>query len=214
MRPGHEPSEVLDLPGGRSHRFVNPERFSAALRSTWTWQGTEAFLGLRAATGRVSVPTKGDSPSALIQKGDWCGSATRPPPRERKPKVRSRTGQRASRQDIGSRRRRERKKRPFDRGQLNGDTPRPKLDTVRGAQPNTSAACSSTHAGPSASIFNRLACFCAEATPLLTNASNATRSSSLSRTMHIFNSPAPLWIIHIKRGTQPTVFQMLREGRH
>ena len=123
MRPGHEPSEVLDLPGGRSHRFVNPERFSAALRSTWTWQGTEAFLGLRAATGRVSVPTKGDSPSALIQKGDWCGSATRPTPRERKPKVRSRTGQRASRQDIGSRRRRERKKRPFDRGQLNGDTP-------------------------------------------------------------------------------------------
>ena len=127
MRPGHEPSEVLDLPGGRSHRFVNPERFSAALRSTWTWQGTEAFLGLRAATGRVCVPTKGDSPSALIQKGDWCGSATRPPPRERKPKVRSRTGQRASRQDIGSRRRRERKKRPFDRGQLNGDTP---MDTV------------------------------------------------------------------------------------
>ena len=122
MRPRHEPSEVLDLPGGRSHRFVNPERFSAALRSTWTWQGTEAFLGLRTARGRVSVPTKGHSPSALIQKGDWCGSATRPPPSERKPTVRSRTRQRASRQNIGSRLRRERKKRPFDRGQLNGDT--------------------------------------------------------------------------------------------
>ena len=37
------------------------------------WWGTDDFLGLERARGRVSTP-QGSSPIALIQKGDWCGS--------------------------------------------------------------------------------------------------------------------------------------------
>jgi hypothetical protein len=40
-------------------------------RGTWTWQGTDAFLGLQRARGR---PSTSHEASALIQKGDWCGS--------------------------------------------------------------------------------------------------------------------------------------------
>lgn len=92
------------------------------------------------------------------------------------------------------------------------------LNTVRGAPPNTSPACSSSHAGPLASTFNNtLACliFCAEATPLLTKASNATRSSSVSRTIYFLFirssldsphqeiHPTNLFLQHwVKRGTR------------
>ena len=37
------------------------------------WWGTDDFLGLPRARGRVSMPN-GHGPIALIQKGDWCGS--------------------------------------------------------------------------------------------------------------------------------------------
>ena len=37
------------------------------------WWGTDDFLGLSGARGRVSTP-QWSSPIALIQKGDWCGS--------------------------------------------------------------------------------------------------------------------------------------------
>ncbi len=74
MRLCHGTNKGLDLPRWRSHRSVNPVRtschplamdtnrpsfpggFSEECRSTWTWQGTEEFLGLRAARGRVSTP--------------------------------------------------------------------------------------------------------------------------------------------------------------
>ena len=86
MRLCHGPSNGLELPTRRSHRFVNPDRtgchplamdtnrpslpggFTEAVRNTWTCQGTEEFLGLRAARGRVSVPHKG-KPQCLDPEG-------------------------------------------------------------------------------------------------------------------------------------------------
>jgi len=74
MRLCHETSKGLALPTRRTHRIVNPDRtgchpltmdpnrpslpggFSEKVRDTWPWQGTEEFLGLRAARGRVSTP--------------------------------------------------------------------------------------------------------------------------------------------------------------
>jgi hypothetical protein len=74
MRLCHETSNGLDLPERSTHRFVNPGRtgchplamnthrpsfpggFVEEVRNTWPWQGTEEFLGLRAARGRVSTP--------------------------------------------------------------------------------------------------------------------------------------------------------------
>lgn len=41
--------------------------------TTWTAQGTEDFLGLEKARGRTLFPS-GAASTALIQKGDWCGS--------------------------------------------------------------------------------------------------------------------------------------------
>lgn len=38
------------------------------IRTTWTWQGTEDFLGLAGARGRVSVPRKG-KPQCLDPEG-------------------------------------------------------------------------------------------------------------------------------------------------
>ena len=37
------------------------------------WWGTDDFLGLPRARGRVSMPSR-HGPFALIQKGSWCGS--------------------------------------------------------------------------------------------------------------------------------------------
>ena len=86
MRLCHETSKGLDLPPRRSQRSVNPDRtgcpplamdtnrasfpggFDEEIRSTWPWQGTEEFLGLRAARGRVSVPHKGQ-PQCLDPEG-------------------------------------------------------------------------------------------------------------------------------------------------
>jgi hypothetical protein len=71
MRLWHETNTGLELPTRRTQRFVKPGRtgcrplamgtnrpslpggMTEEVRNTWTWQGTEEFLGLRAATGRV-----------------------------------------------------------------------------------------------------------------------------------------------------------------
>ena len=79
MRLCHGTSNGLDLPVGRSQRSVNPDRtgchplamdtnrpslpggFTEEVRNTWTWRGTEEFLGLQGARGRVSTP-QGEAP--------------------------------------------------------------------------------------------------------------------------------------------------------
>lgn len=86
MRPCHETSKGLDLPLGRSQRSVKTDRkgchplamdmnrpslpggFTEEIRNTWPWQGTEEFLGLRAARGRVSIPYQG-KPQRLDPEG-------------------------------------------------------------------------------------------------------------------------------------------------
>jgi hypothetical protein len=86
MRLCHETNKGLGLPPRRSQRSVNPDRtgchpltmdtsrpslpggFTEEVWNTWTWQGTEEFLGLRAARGRVSVPGKG-KPRRLDPEG-------------------------------------------------------------------------------------------------------------------------------------------------
>ena len=81
MRLCHETNTGLDLLSQRrSQRSVNPDHtgchplamdtnrpsfpggFREEIRRTWTWQGTEEFLGLTRATGRVFVPRKGGAP--------------------------------------------------------------------------------------------------------------------------------------------------------
>ena len=68
MRPCHEASKGLDLSARRNQRSVNPDRLTKAIRTTWPWQGTEEFLGLRAARGRVSVAREG-TPQGLDPEG-------------------------------------------------------------------------------------------------------------------------------------------------
>jgi len=87
MRPCHGTNKGLDLLLlRRSQRSVNPDHtgchpltmdtnrpslpggFTEEIRSTWTWQGTEEFLGLTGARGRVSIPHKG-KPQCLDPEG-------------------------------------------------------------------------------------------------------------------------------------------------
>ena len=81
MRLCHETNKGLDLCSQqKSQRSVNPDHtgchpltmdtnrpslpggFTEEVRNTWTWPGTEEFLGLRAARCRVSSP-QGAAPS-------------------------------------------------------------------------------------------------------------------------------------------------------
>jgi hypothetical protein len=81
--------------------------------------GYRGFSGAQPSQGSGVFPARG-SLSALIQKGDWCGSAVTPSPSERKPKARVRSEHRALRQrgqDRGFATKRE--ARVLDRGQLN-----------------------------------------------------------------------------------------------
>ena len=80
MRPCHGTNKGLDLRSSRrNQRSVNPDHtgchplamdtnrpslpggVAEEVRSTWPWQGTEEFLGLPAARGRVSTPC-GEAP--------------------------------------------------------------------------------------------------------------------------------------------------------
>jgi hypothetical protein len=67
MRLCHETSKGLDLSTGqepaicerrsqRSASIIYGRLQRTAIANTWPWQGTEEFLGLQAARGRVSVP--------------------------------------------------------------------------------------------------------------------------------------------------------------
>jgi hypothetical protein len=80
MRLCHETNKGLDLCSPqKSQRSVNldhtgchplamdtnrpsfPGGFREEVRRTWAWQGTEEFLGLIGARGRVSTPQRGKS---------------------------------------------------------------------------------------------------------------------------------------------------------
>jgi len=61
------------------------------------------------------------SPSALIQKGDWCGSVTTPSPSKRKPKVRVKLNTAFCDEENQRGLAMRREERAIDRGQLNGD---------------------------------------------------------------------------------------------
>ena len=53
MNPNHTDCHPLAMD---TNRPSLPGGFTDAVLNTWPWQGTEKFLGLRAARGRVSSP--------------------------------------------------------------------------------------------------------------------------------------------------------------
>ena len=138
MRLCHETNKGLGLRPRSTLRTVNPDRTGChplamdtnrpslpgscteEVWNTWTCQGTRNFRGCE-QPGAWCLSSARGSPSALIQKGDWCGSATSPSPSKRKPKVRVRLNiafcDEENQRGLAIRR----VERAIDQGQLNGD---------------------------------------------------------------------------------------------
>jgi hypothetical protein len=106
MRLCHATSKGLDLPVGRSHRSVKADRWGCHPLPMRThcpslaggfnngdpqhldMAGCWRFSGAPMSQVPGVYPARG-TPSVLTQKGDWCGSAMRPSPSERKLKART-----------------------------------------------------------------------------------------------------------------------------
>ncbi len=126
--PAREKPSICEAGRKSCHLFAmdkqrppRPGSFRKEANNTWPWQGTDVFLGLTKSQGQGVSPVRG-SPTVLIQKGDWCGSAAIPAPSERKLKVRIRSEHRALRSRVKNRGRATKGEvRLIDRSQLNGD---------------------------------------------------------------------------------------------